>query len=232
MKPHVICHMATSLDGRILPRRWRPADSLAAGLYEKLHEELDGDAWLVGRTTGQEFARAEAYARDSAERFPRESHLARRGAGAYAIVTDAQGRIGWGRGDIGGDPLVVLLAEQVPDAHLAGLRRDGVSYLFAGAAQIDLRLALDKIGRELGVKRLLLEGGGVINGALLRAGLVDEVSLILCPAIDGVAGAPCLFDSMAGDGAGPAPLRKLTLTDSEAMEGGALWLRYRIDYEG
>jgi hypothetical protein len=32
------------------------------------------------------------------------------------------GRIGWGRSDIGGDPIVVLLSEAVSDAHLAGLR--------------------------------------------------------------------------------------------------------------
>jgi riboflavin biosynthesis pyrimidine reductase len=228
MKPHVICHMATSLDGRILPKRWRPAEALAGGLYEKLHEALDGDAWMVGRTTGQEFARGKAYPAAPEARFPRETWLARRGAGAYAIVTDAHGKIAWGRGDIGGDPIVVLLTEAVDDAHLAGLRADGVSYIFAGARALDLALAMDKVGRELGVKRLLLEGGGVINGAMLRAGLVDEISLILCPAVDGVAGANCLFDSVPGDGAEPAPLGALGLLAAEPQENGAVWLRYRV----
>lgn len=228
MKPHVICHMATSLDGRILPRRWRPAEALAGGLYEKLHEELDGDAWMVGRTTGQEFAKGAAYPATPGTRFPRESHLARRGAGAYAIVTDAHGKIAWGRAEIGGDPIVVLLSEAVSDAHLAGLRADGVSYIFAGEQDLDLALALQKVGRELGVKRLLLEGGGVINGAMLRAGLVDEISLILCPAIDGVAGANCLFDSAPGDGAGPAPLGALKLLSSAPQVSGAVWLRYSV----
>jgi riboflavin biosynthesis pyrimidine reductase len=40
MKPHVICHMAASLDGRTLPRRWRPDGALAEGLFERLHDEL------------------------------------------------------------------------------------------------------------------------------------------------------------------------------------------------
>jgi len=61
MKPYVISHMVASIDGRILLSRWRPADALQQGLFERLHEVLGGDAWLVGRTTGQEFARREAY---------------------------------------------------------------------------------------------------------------------------------------------------------------------------
>ena len=101
---------------------------------------------------------------------------------AYGVVLDAQGKIGWGRSDIGGDPIVVVLTEAVPDAHLAGLRGEGVSYIFAGKSELDLALAVEILNRELGVKRLLLEGGGGANGAFLRAGLVDELNLILCPA--------------------------------------------------
>src|SRR4051794_16984599 len=59
-KPYVICHMAASVDGRILPRRWRPK-GLGGDLYERLHERLGGQGWLVGRITGQEFAKAESY---------------------------------------------------------------------------------------------------------------------------------------------------------------------------
>jgi hypothetical protein len=58
-----------------------------------------------------------------------------------------------------------------------------VSYFFAGKFELDLALALDILNRELGVKRLLLkgllEGGGGANGAFLRAGLVDELNLVL-----------------------------------------------------
>jgi riboflavin biosynthesis pyrimidine reductase len=42
---------------------------------------------------------------------------------------------------------------------------------------------------------LLVEGGGGANGAFLRAGLIDEISLVICPAIDGANGAPSVFDS-------------------------------------
>ncbi len=79
------------------------------------------------------------------------------------------------------------------DAHLAGLREDSVSYIFAGAVKLDLALGLDILNHELGIKVLLLEGGGKSNGSFLRAGLIDEISLALCPAIDGARGGPHLF---------------------------------------
>jgi len=227
MKPHVICLMAASVDGRTLPSRWRPK-GVAGGLFERVHDELAGDAWLVGRVTGQEFAKGRPYPASTTEKIPREPWFARRGAKVYGVVLDAHGKIAWGRSDIGGDPIVVALSEQVSDAHLAGLRGEGVSYVFAGNAELDLALMLDLLNRELGVKRLLLEGGGGANGAFLRAGLVDELSLIISPAVDGAKGAPSIFDSTEAETDQRAPVAAMILENSQALEGGAILLRYRI----
>jgi riboflavin biosynthesis pyrimidine reductase len=228
MKPRVICHMAASVDGRTLPSCWRPDGALAGGLFERLHEELGGDAWLVGRVTGQEFAKGKAYPARTDQTFPREAWFARRDAKAFGVVLDAHGKIVWGRSDIGGDPIVVVLSRRVSDAHLAGLRAEGVSYIFAGEAELDLGLALEILNRDLGVKRLLLEGGGGANGAFLRAGLVDEISLILCPAVDGAKDAPSVFDSSEAEAGQPAPIQTMVLEDSRVLDGGAVWLRYRL----
>jgi riboflavin biosynthesis pyrimidine reductase len=228
MKPHVICHMSASIDGRTLNSRWRPAVAVPGGLFEQLHEELGGDAWLVGRVTGQEFAKGKAYPAHTDQKFPREPWFARRDAKAYGVVLDAHGKIAWGRADIGGDPIVVVLTERVSDAHLAGLRGEGVSYIFAGKAELDLGLALEILNRELGIKRLLLEGGGGANGAFLRAGLVDEISLILNPAVDGAKGAPSVFDSSEAEAGQPAPIQSMTLESCRQLDGGAVWLRYRL----
>jgi riboflavin biosynthesis pyrimidine reductase len=143
-------------------------------------------------------------------------------------VLDARGKIAWGRSDIGGDPIVVVLTEAVSDAHLAGLRSEGGSYFFAGKSELDLTLALEVLNRELGVKRLLLEGGGGSNGAFLRAGLVDELNLILCPAVDGAKGAPSVFDSTERETERRAPVTAMALESSRTLDGGALLLRYRI----
>ncbi len=227
MKPHVICHMASSLDGRLWASRWSPKTS-TGDLFEPVHERLGGDAWLIGRVTGSEFAKGKPYPPSDAQ-LPRENWFARRDAKAYGIVLDAQGKIGWGRSDIGGDPIVVVLTERVSDSHLAGLRSEGVSYIFAGKDKLDLAALLETIHRELGVKRLLLEGGGGVNGSFFRAGLIDEVSLVLCPAIDGNRGSPIVFDG--GDADGPrSPVRAMKLESTEPLDGGALWLRYKLDY--
>jgi riboflavin biosynthesis pyrimidine reductase len=121
-----------------------------------------------------------------------------------------------------------VLTEQVADAHLAGLRRDGVSYVFAGKERLDLALALEILNRELGIERLLIEGGGISNGSFLRAGLIDEISLVICPAVDGARGVPHVFDSRDEDADARAPIQAMTLESSEVLDGGAIWLRYSL----
>jgi riboflavin biosynthesis pyrimidine reductase len=123
---------------------------------------------------------------------------------------------------------VVVLTEQVSDAHLAGLRQDGVSYIFAGERELDLGLALEILNRELGLERLILEGGGKSNGSFLRAGLIDEISLAICPAVDGARGVGHVFDSNDDDADARAPVCAMALESCEVLEGGAVWLRYRL----
>jgi hypothetical protein len=109
------------------PLEWRPLDASRRGLFERLHERLACDAWLVGRITGQEYAKLDAYPGHRDKSYPREPWIAQPDAATYGIVLDAHGKIAWGRADIGNDPIVVALTEKVSDAHLAGLRKDGVS---------------------------------------------------------------------------------------------------------
>ncbi|MCP3473895.1 dihydrofolate reductase family protein [Bradyrhizobium sp. CCGUVB1N3] len=227
MKPYVICLMASSVDGRVHHSRWRPKGA-GADWFERIHDELGGDAWLIGRVTGSEFAKGKPYPATTNAKLPRENWFARRDAKAYGVVLDAHGKIGWGRSDIGGDPIVVVLTEGVSDAHLAGLRAEGVSYVFAGKSEIGLSLTLQILNRELGVKRLLLEGGGAANGAFLRAGLIDELNLILCPAVDGAGGAPIVFDSIDADSEQRAPVTAMTLESTRPLGGGVLLLRYLL----
>ncbi len=226
MKPYVICHMTTSLDGRTLPSRWSPKTNSASDLYERIHEKLDGDCWLVGRVTGADFSKRGAYDSPAPAPIPHENWIAAKGAAQYAIVIDAHGKVAWGRSDIGGDPIVVVLSHAVSDQHLAGLRADDVSYVFAGETDVDLGLALEALNAELGVERILVEGGGHINGGFLQAGLIDELSLIIQPAIDGKPGAPALFET----GAFGAAIGGVTLLECEPQPGGQVWLRYSLKY--
>jgi riboflavin biosynthesis pyrimidine reductase len=221
--------MVSSIDGRTLISRWRPADTSRRKVFAYLQEQLASDAWLVGRVTGQEYAKRESYPATTDKTFPREPWFARHDASAYGIVLDTHGKIAWGRAEIDSDPVVVVLTKGVSDTHLAGLRSDGVSYIFAGEREIDLSLSLEILNRELGIKRLLVNGGGVVNGAFLRAGLIDEISLAIFPALDGAQGAPCVFDSTSVVSGGSAPLRTVTLASTAPLEGGAVWLRYKVE---
>lgn len=231
MKPYVLCHMVTSIDGKIWGSRWRPKSNVVPNLFEKLHDQLVGErgggSWLCGRVTAQEFAKGKGAYPATAQVFPRDAWFTQREAKAWGIFLDGKGKAVWARRDIGGDPILVILTEAVSDAHLAGLRADGVSYIFAGKLEIDLAAALETLNRELGIERLLLEGGGGANGALLRAGLVDEISLVISPVVDGSTGAPNVFNSGDAD-LGPAPLESMTLASHEILDGGAVWLRYRL----
>src|SRR5579883_608215 len=229
MKPYVICHMVQSVDGRIWGSRWRPRANVVPNLFEKLHDELGGGSWLCGRVTAQEFARGKGKAYPpTSEKFPRTNWYAQKeGVKAWGIFLDARGKACWERSDIGGDPILVILAEEVPDSHLAGLRSEGISYIFAGKTEIDLAAALETVNRELGITRLMVEGGGGANGAMLRAGLIDELSLVITAALDGSTGAPTVFNSGDTD-LGPAPIEKMTLESHTVLEHGALWLRYRL----
>ena len=232
MKPYVLCHMVSSVDGRIWGSRWRPKGNVIPNLFERLHdqlvEELGGASWLCGRVTAQEFARGKGKVYPpTTETFPRENWFALREAKAWGVFLDAHGKAVWERKDIGGDPILVILTEQVPDSHLAGLRGEGISYIFAGKTEVDLALAFDTLSRELGIRNLLIEGGGGANGAVLRAGLLDELSLVISPAIDGSTGAPTVFNSGDVD-LGPAPIESMVLASHEVLDGGAVWLRYKM----
>ncbi|MBE7219699.1 MAG: RibD family protein [Caulobacteraceae bacterium] len=230
MKPHVTCHMLMSVDGRILSSRWRPKENRGGDLFERLHEKLGGGSWLVGRVTGQEFAKGPdgGYPDREGPAPARETRVLRRDAKAYAVVLDAHGKIAWGMAEIDGDPIVVVLTQQVSDAHLKGLEADGVSWIFAGEAEVDLAAALETLNRELGIERLMMEGGGGANGAVLRAGLIDALSLVVCPVVDGARGAPSVFDSDEAHADAQAPVAGMTLQSCETLDGGFVWLRYTL----
>jgi riboflavin biosynthesis pyrimidine reductase len=66
---------------------------------------------------------------------------------------------------IDGEHAVTILAERVPDRYLAFLRSKGVSYLFGGKSRIDLPKVLESLRARFGIRKLLLEGGGKINGS-------------------------------------------------------------------
>ncbi len=226
-RPRVICHMVTSVDGRIVSNGW-PLTDEARRHYEEIHAGYSPDGWMCGRVTMEPFAKHMRRDAEVTKEYlgaaPREDFIAPGAHTSFAFALDASGRLAWESNDIDGDHVVAILSERVSDEYLAFLRKRSVSYLLAGARGIDLAVALERIGAKFNVKTLMLEGGGRINGGMLRSGLIDEVSLLVAPVADGRIGTPALFDI---DGNGVSPV-SLALDAVERRADDMLWLRYRV----
>jgi|AraplaMF_Col_mMF_1032025.scaffolds.fasta_scaffold00054_13 riboflavin biosynthesis pyrimidine reductase len=189
MKPEVIMLMTSSLDGRQHPSRWTLTPDGErkdwGTMFEKVHDELAGDAWIVGRVTMQEMSKATVHPPAKVSSVERPLHVATRDATRYGIVLDPSGKAHFSGGTVWGDHVIALLGSAVGDAHLAELAADGVSYIVAEGPEVDLAAMLETLNGTFGIKRLLLEGGGTVNGSFLAAGLVDEVNVLIGPAFDG-----------------------------------------------
>jgi riboflavin biosynthesis pyrimidine reductase len=224
-RPYVICHMVPSVDGRIVLDGWKISRAVLTEEYERTARTFSADAWIIGRVSMEPYAgKAKILARAGRERIPRTDFVARRDAPSYAIAIDPSGKLRWESASIDDEHAVTVLTEKVPDRTLAFLREKGVSYLFGGKERIDLRAVLRKLRRLFGIRRLLLEGGGKINGSFLQAGLVDELSLLVAPVADGSVGTPTLFDAPEGRGPG----RSLRLLSASRRRGDLVWLRYAV----
>jgi 2,5-diamino-6-(ribosylamino)-4(3H)-pyrimidinone 5'-phosphate reductase len=219
--------MAASVDGRIVTRGWPARDGVMRE-YERIHNQYDADAWMCGRTTMELFAGqarpAAEVARERTATEPRPDFIAPGDFESYAIAVDPKGKLAWQSADIDGDHVVTIVSERVSDEYLASLRNSAVSYLICGNAEIDLELALEKLSSPFGITTIMLEGGGGINGTMLRAGLVDELSLLVVPVADSRENTPSLFD--AGEAATPVGLM---LRAVEQLDSGIVWLRYRAE---
>ena len=224
MKPYIICHMLSSVDGKI---DGAALDAVTGkGEYEATGAKLNGDAWVCGRTTMQRhFAEDEPFVSASnTPAGPRPVFVARR-AKSYAISVDTLGKLRWAGGDLDGDHVICVVSEQAAEEYLVMLREKGISYIVSGRSSVDLADAVNQLGAHFGIRTLLLEGGGHINGAFLQAGLVDEVSLLVVPGIDGRHDIPAVFDGISSSREKAVPLR---LKSVEQRGRDALWIRYKV----
>jgi riboflavin biosynthesis pyrimidine reductase len=144
----------------------------------------------------------------------------------WFVVVDGRGRLRWTMKSGGGYHLLILVAKATPADYLAYLREERIPYLVVGEERVDLAAALRRMADKLGVTCVVSRAGGGLNGALLREGLVDELQIVMFPALIGGKGTPALFDGPElTDGELPAPLRLLSVhTETD----GLLWLRYEV----
>lgn len=223
-RPYVICHMTPSIDGKIVATSW-PSHRIASAEYERTAETLGADAWIIGRISMEPYAgKSKVPRRKVKSRIPRRDFVADTDARSYAIAIDPSGKLTWRLNAIDDEHVITVLSERVSDDYLAFLQSRSVSYVFGGRANIDLSRVLVKLRTKFGIRKLLLEGGGKINGSFLAAGLIDELSILIAPVADGSIGTPTLFDAKGGKGLG----RKLRLISVTRLKGDLVWVRYKI----
>jgi riboflavin-specific deaminase-like protein len=110
-------------------------------------------------------------------------------------------------------PIVVLTTARAGLRKLERLRSLATAVKVCGKKNINFRQALEWLRRQWGVRRMLCEGGGELNDALFRAGLVDELHLTVCPFIFGGRNAPTI-----ADGIGVGSLAKASALELVSMK--------------
>jgi len=229
-RPYVMCLMMTSVDGKILGEKWgsSPQVKTLINTFEKAHEQLGIGAWIVGRTTMEkdftDFAKP--VLKKGHQKVDREDFIAEYKGNNFAIAIDGQAKLGWHEPTMQGDHVITILTESVPDAYLAHLKDIGVSYLFAGNKEVDLKTALRKLRKLFGIEKLMLEGGSHINGSFLNEGLIDELHQLLLPIADGTIETSTLFEIDSKVKKEGATLLKLK--NVKQIENDVLWLTYQI----
>ncbi|MBS1953572.1 MAG: RibD family protein [Cyanobacteria bacterium SZAS-4] len=230
-RPYVICHMVATIDGKILSRRWKHFKVAKAigGQYEETGAEFEVGSWLVGTKTLREFFPGTKSLKQSVAPVPKGNFVANPDAETFAVGLDTNGSVRFDENEIGGDHLIVMITAKVGDAYKAHLRELGISYLICGEDEIDFVELLESLKKEFKIKKILLEGGGLINGAMLQAGLIDEISQLIVPIVDG-GGAEIsgLYDLRTE--APETAAFDLTLIEQQTLKHGTQWLRYRVKH--
>ena len=227
-RPYIICHMTTSLDGKVTGEHlFRSQHSPASELYYEINRNYKADAYACGRITMECSFTGGWYPDLSAYEpaFSPMDYLVDELDGFFAVAFDPHGRLGWKSNriqDADKDPgydnaqIIEVLTHQVSGRYLTYLQSMGIPYIFAGDTEINMEEALFKLKAYFGIETLLLEGGSILNGAFQRAGVIDELSLVIDPVIGGE-GKPLCMDSL---------VEEYRLVDLRNQDG-ILWLNYR-----
>jgi len=221
MLPHVILHIGMSVDGRI---DWGVGDE---GLYYELAARFNADAMLTGSRTMLAAYSTQDTPHEGEE--PLESRELHPLHVPLLVIVDSRGQIrGWSQ--IKREPYwrnaMALCSRSTPQQYLDYLQKRRVEYIVTGEDHVDLRAALEELNAHYNVKTVRVDSGGILNGVLLRAGLVGEVSVLLGPCLVGGTTPRSMFvapDLTSSDGVIP-----LKLTHVEKMRGDIIWLRYEV----
>ena len=195
IRPYIICHMLTSLDGKVTGKflEDKKIEHLIDEYY-KIHSELKGDGFACGKNTF-----LEGFVKDNKVDFSKykdmkvdknEDYIYEKISECkyFAVSFDRKGTLCWKENNLKDDlpfydnsHIIQVMTKKVSEEYLAFLRSLGISYIICGEDDIDIELCLEKLRMKFGIKTLLLEGGSLLNGSFMKAGVIDEISLVQSP---------------------------------------------------
>ncbi|HOK55549.1 MAG TPA: RibD family protein [Armatimonadota bacterium] len=218
----VILHNMTSVDGRL---DWFPVNmELFYGLIPMWQE----DATLAGADTLLAVPLEEA---DETQNEPSEpDQTSSDNTKPLLVVPDSKGKLRghwhlwlkqpyWRGG-------VALCSKSTPSEYYEYLKQHNIDWITAGEDKVDLKAALEELGSRYGVKVVRADSGGRLNGALLRAGLVSEVSVLFSPYLVGGITPKSIF--AAPDLESEEGIIQLKLLAVETLDDSVVWVRYEV----
>lgn len=222
MRPYIVCHMMTSVDGRIdcaMTAKLEGVDD-----YYTTLDALNVDATLSGRVTAElELALPGKFEVKNYQPLDKESFSKKTDSKSFEIVVDTNGTLLWKDDSDYKDPHIIITSENVSTEYISYLDAKNISWIACGKSKIDLTRAVEILAEKFNVKRLAIVGGALINGAFLDAGLLDEISILIGLGVDARKGMPAALDGLPSE---REPF-KLKLADVKTFDSGAVWLRYK-----
>ena len=232
--PEIYIYMGESIDGKGSGVMFEVPESQPGSKYYFENEYSFGcKSILMGRTTFQELLgdqKSIDYTRLNGDNVEKKDYLSENAKKTeyYYISLDKNGKIPWPSGyELYGKNLgrtqethiITVLSEDVELKYLAHLQKVGVSYIFAGEKNIDLRVALKKLKNLFGIEKILCQGGPKTNELLLKENLIEKLIIVKLPVI-GQPGALSIF--------GESSLSKWTLESFKMLsDGQTLLLIYK-----
>ena len=161
-RPYIICHMMSSIDGRIdcaMTAQIKGVDE-----YYKTLDSLNAPARLSGRVTAQlEMSLPGKFIPAKNEIFGKEFFSKKKDSESFDIVVDTNGILLWDDDSKYEKHHLIIMSEKVTKEYLEYLDGKKISYIVSGKEKIDLKKSMEILYKEFNVKRLAVVGGPLIN---------------------------------------------------------------------
>ena len=222
-RPYVFIHVIPSMDGKITGNIFNTQSLLnLRGEFGRTLGFHERDAWLCGRATFDAICtHNETVDLSNMKKVCQEGDF-------VAIAVDPKGKLGWKENVahyFGQDSdIIEVLTNQASAQYKNYLRSKGISYIICGDHAIDWKLMLSKLKNTFHLKSIAVQGGGIVNWSLLRAGFVDELSYVVAPTTDGRSTDVSFIRRNPEDTDSP-PL-EFDLIDVQRVGDNGVWLRY------